>query len=191
MKKLITPLLILLMLPFAFAQETDMDIAGGILPDSPLYFIDVAIGNIQVALANAESKPFKRLEIAQERVAELKLMLEKENSQAVVLVKAEYEKELNLIDMQSSNISEEKKEELQIQLQRHVLTLENILEKVPLQAKSGIQNALDNSQKVRDTISKRLPPAKRLSPEMLTDNINKADGLTGAGNAKKNGGTYR
>ena len=46
MKRIISLLMVLVIMPFAFAQETTVE-SEGVMPDSGLYGLDLAIENIE------------------------------------------------------------------------------------------------------------------------------------------------
>lgn len=76
MKKLLSVLIaVLLMMPLVAAQ--DEEVKAGILPSSFLWGIDRAIEKIQLLLTfDVASKAERRLLIAEERLAEVKAMIE-------------------------------------------------------------------------------------------------------------------
>ena len=71
--------------------------AGFILPDSPLFFIDKTFQQVKLLLAfSAEQKARVRSQIAGERMAELRLMLLRENQAAINTTLSELTKEVDL-----------------------------------------------------------------------------------------------
>lgn len=70
---------------------------GFILPDSPLFFLDKTFQQVKLLLAfSAEQKARIRSQIAGERMAELRLMLVRENQAAINTVLLELQKETDL-----------------------------------------------------------------------------------------------
>lgn len=70
---------------------------GFILPDSPLFFLDKTFQQVKLILAfSAEQKARVRAQIAGERMAELRLMLVRENQTAISTVLSELTKETDL-----------------------------------------------------------------------------------------------
>ena len=67
------------LIPSVFAQtDTDFELPDniGITPDSPLYFLDVAIDQIRLNIASTDSEKAKiGMEIAEERLVEVKAMI--------------------------------------------------------------------------------------------------------------------
>ncbi len=72
--------------------------SAGITPDSPLWGIDTALENIDLALTfDNEVKVRKRLEIASERLLEAKLMAERNNVDAVERAQRIHERQLTAV----------------------------------------------------------------------------------------------
>ena len=66
--------LLLLSMPFALAQEEEVD--AGVTPDSPFYALDKAMDRISLALTfDKARRSEKALQIAEERLQELFLVL--------------------------------------------------------------------------------------------------------------------
>lgn len=84
---------------------------GLITPDSPFYFLDKAYQNFRLSLTNPQEKVKLRTKIAGERLAELRLMMAKNNSRGIDTALSELTSEmdkaaenLNLAKGQGTNV---------------------------------------------------------------------------------------
>lgn len=69
---------------------------GFILPDSPFYFLDKIKQTIKIAIAvTPERKAVTRMQIAGERLAELRIMFARNNSEGIIIALNEYANELH------------------------------------------------------------------------------------------------
>lgn len=145
MKKTIILILALVCLSVVvFAQPnqrvTNPSDVGFISPNNPLYFLDVFFDEQKIPIGTDEEKARIRLEIANERLAEL------ESFPANNRVMNEYNKQIQ--ELQKLNFSEQVLE----RLQNHVRVLERVRNRLQeigvMGAEKGISNALENSQKV-------------------------------------------
>lgn len=142
MKKTISLMMILLVIPVALAQSQSQ---AGITPDHPLYFLDELFDNIRYNLARGQRKAEVGLEIAEERVGEMKIMAENNIQKGLERAKNNYNRMVNQVQEKAD---EQTQERIQERLQKHVETLEQVMEKTPEQAKQGLQTAIENSQRV-------------------------------------------
>jgi hypothetical protein len=92
MKKLVSVLLILLVLPGAVALSAgDLSKEAGTPPDSFFYKIDRIIEKVQLALARGEESVAEvRLDLARERLGEFKVMLDKGHAEEAEIALEEY-----------------------------------------------------------------------------------------------------
>lgn len=168
---LISMLFMVLMAVGVLAQDANLEVEvlPGISPDNPLYGLDTALDNLRVALtAPGIEKARVRLEIAQERVAEVEKMAKLNKLKEASIAQAEEQKQIAEVEKIKDTLDADKKAELQAKLYKHILVLQRVREKVPEQARSGIDNALTNSRKSFDRLQASLPEALRKSPENLT-----------------------
>ena len=135
--------LILLFSVFVYAQEsTDVEFNAGILPSNPLYFVDKAIDDIRVDLANEEQKALVAIEVHNERIAEAEALIETEEIKAEHVEEAISEAEENIKIVQEE-ITPEVNEEVKDSTKISVEVLTELKEKVTEEAFPGIENALD------------------------------------------------
>lgn len=143
--------ILLLTTAIAVAQEEELPDAGT-TPDSALYGLDKAFERIGLALTfNKATKAEKRLEIAAERLAELKEMTDKGKPEYSDDLAEEYEnniKEANIIATTAKLLREDKSkltELIALATSKHLSVLDRVKEKVPEQAKEAIAKAKEAS----------------------------------------------
>lgn len=148
MKKIMVILILILLATTVAAQEV------GTTPDSIFYGLDRAMESIKLAFTrNPEKRASVHLAHAEERIAELqemiqknktkytqKLLQDRENS----LTKAQ--EEIQKVEQKGKDVSElaAKVEEV---TSKHLAILTSLLEKVPEQAREHIQNAIEKSSR--------------------------------------------
>jgi hypothetical protein len=151
MKKLITILMALLMImPMAFAADLEPEVDAGVTPDSPFYGIDKWWDGFRIDTAkNLEEKSRLRLEVAEERLAEMKEMASQNKIQAMEQARERHQLQLRSIESNMQNIEgDEAKNMIQEKLQKHIMTLEQVKENAPEEAQEGLGKAIENSQRV-------------------------------------------
>ncbi len=134
--------------------ELEVEEEAGIPPDSIIYGLDRAFERISLALTfDRAKKAEKRLKIASERIAELKVMVKKGKPEFAEKLAKEHNEELEKAE---NDIEKAKalgknvtalREHVAEMTYKHVIVLQRVLEKVPEQAKVHIQNAIEKSQK--------------------------------------------
>jgi len=135
----------------AVAEEELSD--PGITPDSWLYGIDRAFERISLALTfDRVAKAEKHLQIASERIAELRAMIDKGKPEFVEMLKRDHEIELNESesDMENAralgrNVTVLAEHVANVTL-KHITILQDLLDRVPEQAKPAIEHAINVSQ---------------------------------------------
>lgn len=164
MKKLISLIMVLLFIPVAFAQTTEE--AAGITPDSPWYFADEIGDNLKVTFAAGEqAKNEARLDIAEEKLAEYKLMEKKEKPDAAIKAMVSHNKRLQ--EIEESPMTERQKIHLQERLMKHIMVLERVRMQVPEQAKLSIDKALQKSSMILEKAQESLPEEDVIGEEEL------------------------
>jgi len=135
------------------AQEAELP-SPGLTPDSPFYFIDTLAEKIVMFFTfGAEKKAEKAMQYAEEKLAEVKAMAEKNKIQALERANQKYQEFLRLANMKTQEAKEKGKdvEELAVLITektlKHQEVLIEIFEKVTEEAKEGIQKAIEVSRK--------------------------------------------
>jgi hypothetical protein len=185
MRKRLSILLYILLLvftPITTAQEEDLPNAG-ITPDSRLYGLDKAIERIALALTfNEGEKAEKRLQIASERLAELKEMTIKGKTEYSDNLANEYIDNIRVTNEIAAGVSKEDVSKfyqlIELTTSKHLLVLNQLHENAPEQAKSAIKKARDASIKGRESSKKSQsqdPKEKELNDNnvALTEGFNK------------------
>jgi len=166
MKKIFS-ILVLLVLSFGavsvLAQDDNLP-SPGLTPDSPFYFLKTWKEQIQLFFTfGLENKVKQYLHLADVRMAEYQKMLEKGKTEIAQKTLDKYEKQLNLALQKAEELKSAGQEttdlsqKIEDTIAKHVEVLQRNLEKAPEAAKQGLQNALENSQKV---IQKKLAGKK-------------------------------
>ncbi len=197
MKRIVSMFVFILLLTttMAVAQEEELPDAG-ITPDSILYGLDKAFERISLALTfNNAAKAEKRLQMASERLAELKAMTDKGKLEYSNDLAEEYDdniKESNEIAT-TAKLSKEDKSKLTeltaLTTSKHLSILDKIKEETPEQAKAAIERAMNKSAKGRETavaalkkkgdlgdISEEVPVAVR---EKIPEKVRERIGIKG------------
>ncbi|MBI2621184.1 MAG: hypothetical protein HYW63_00870 [Candidatus Levybacteria bacterium] len=153
LKKLILLVLALFLFAGVAQAQTEELPDPGITPDSPLYFFDTLGENIGLFFAfGDEAKTRKAVEIANEKVAEAQAMAEKGNEDAAEIAAERYGKVISTAaeSLAASARSGEGFDEALAQLiaqatSIHLSVLADVYDRVPDQAKSSIERAMQES----------------------------------------------
>ncbi len=172
--------ILLLTTTMAVAQEVELPDAGT-TPDSFFYGLDRAFERISLALTfNKAAKAEKRLQIASERLAELKAMTDKGKPEYSDDLANEYDnniKEANEIATTAMLLREDKSklaELIALATSKHLSVLDRVKEKVPEQAKEFIIKAKEASMNGQENALRALSEDK---PEKAAEiNLNAAKG---------------
>jgi len=152
MKKSI--IIIILLFPvFVSAQANLIDIKPGLTPDSSFYFLDTWGKRINLFFTfSPEKKAEKSLKFAEEKIAEAIVMADKNKTNAVEIANKKYQEFINLANQKTKEAEEKGTniEELASLITektlRHQEVLIEIFEKVPEEAKSAIEKAIQVSR---------------------------------------------
>lgn len=145
-------LLIILILPIVNAQQTAVA-DPGITPDSFLWGLDKALDHISLLLAiSPDAKASKGLEIAQERLSEIKLMVDENKIEAAQKAEEDHNSLLDtvkesILEINETNSSNELKKIVKIE--KELENQETEVEKVNAQikVKIKIEGTLTNEQR--------------------------------------------
>lgn len=145
---------------------------AGTTPDSLLYGLDKAFEKISLVLTfDKAKKAEKRLKIASERIAELRVMIKKGKLEFTEKLAKEHDEEMEEVE---KDIEEAKalgknvtllREHVAEMTYKHVIVLQEVLLKVPEQAKPAIEKVINKSiegnERVVENIEKETgKPAK-------------------------------
>ena len=165
---------LILFLPIVNAQETENP---GITPDSPFWGIDKAFEQLSLFLITSpETKSIKGLEIASERLAEIKEMIEENKLEAAEKAEESHGKTLakveeNIDKIEEDNSTEEIKEVIEIEkeLQDH----KNEVDQVFGELKIKIEIEGELTQEQRDLIDSILASLEGQTGEVEIEIENK------------------
>lgn len=125
---------------------------AGIKPGNFWYSFDLAFEKINLFFTfKSESKARKALQYADERLAEAKEVAENKNTDAVKMAISNYEDSIAFVAEKSKDISEKEKAEALLasitdNTTKHQEILNDVLAKVPDEAKGAIKKAIDASR---------------------------------------------
>lgn len=170
MQKIFFSILILSFLTINFgvlAQDTDLP-SPGITPDSPFHFFDTLGEKIGMLFAfRTEKKAEKALRYAEEKLAEAKAMAEKNKIQALEKAIQKYQEFLGLANTKTKEAKEKGKDvEGLVSLivektLKHQEVLLEVFEKVPEEAKTAIQKAIEVSRRGSEEAVQAVTGAKK------------------------------
>lgn len=159
MKKIIGIVLAVLMLfslPVAFAQETDEtadieleEVDPGVTPDSPVWGLERAMEKISLAFTfDKAEKARKRLENANERLAEVDAMIKAKKMEAAEKAEKAHDEELDAVaedleELEDGGTDEELKDAIEIEtlIKGHQVALQNIRSKLEREGLTEEQQA--------------------------------------------------
>ncbi len=160
MKKLITLLICISLITGVAAQNLSDLPDAGTTPDSIFYGLEKAFESVGLAFASNKAK--KRLQLAEERLAEMQAMSDKNKSQYLDDLAKAYGENLNKSESEDVNVSETVAQATS----KHLSVLDRVKEKVPEQAKQAIAKAKKNSMKGQE---KALEAVSNKNPERATE----------------------
>ncbi len=127
---------LVLFTPLASAQRPLPD--PGITPDSPFYFVETFMDRFR--------SPER---VADRKASEMIAMAEKNNAEALQRAEEQYNRAMERVEQRAGdnpNMNEERAR----QASNHMAHLANASERVPEEAREGIQKAMENSARVRE-----------------------------------------
>ncbi|MEK6907263.1 MAG: DUF5667 domain-containing protein, partial [Nanoarchaeota archaeon] len=122
--------------------NTEETFDAGITPNNPLYFVDKAIDDIKLNFASEENKALVATEIHNERIAEAEALAQETQVSSKDLQEA-ISGAQETITVVQEEINPEFTEEIQDSTKKSVEILTELKEKVPEEALSGIENAIN------------------------------------------------
>ncbi|MBL7055817.1 hypothetical protein ISS07_02810 [Candidatus Woesearchaeota archaeon] len=178
MKKLFTFLVVLMLLPFASAQADGVG-DPGVTPDSFLWGLDKALEQLNLLLTFDEGKKAKKgLEIAQERLLEVKSMVDENKLDAAVKAKDEHGKTLMKVKQSIKEIEEDDStEEIEevIEIERELEEHDEDVEETFGELKVKIKVEGEITQQQADLIDSILSSLKGQTGEVEIEIKNKKD----------------
>ena len=145
-------IIVLLLATFVTAQEASQE--AGTTPDSIFYGLDTALEKIRLVITfKAEKEAEIHLNHAEERLAELKEMVNKNETKYTEKLIEKREKSLNKSKEEIKKAEEKGVDvsvlaaKVQEVTSKHIIVLQGLLDKVPEQAREHIQNAIERSSR--------------------------------------------
>jgi hypothetical protein len=152
MRKLVSILLILsfsiFILPTkTFAQEeTTTTVEAGLTTESPFYFLDRWLETIELFFTfDEDEKTEKRLEFAEERLAELEEIADEATEDEMDVLSEEYEEELDELEEEEGQ-SDEVKQRIREARERHIRVLERVRDNAPEQAQPALNRVIERAR---------------------------------------------
>ena len=143
---LIAVLLVLAFAQLAESQET-IEKQAGITPGSIFYNFDIFFDEFKILFSVPEKKADVIIEVANERLAEEAVLIEKNKEQ--LSEQAEKQRIRQLKKLETLN---NPKTDLKEKIEKHIDRLEEVKEQVPEESKDSIENAITASSKVIEKI---------------------------------------
>ena len=168
-KIIIVTILISVVFPFFVIGQINLDLPKpGLTPDSPFYFFDTIGKKISLFFTfSPDKKAEKAIQFAEERLAEVKAMGEKNKTKALASANQAYQEYLNLANQKTKEAKGEGRdvEELAILITETTLKHQEILlevfENVPEEAKVAIEEAIQASRKGSEEAVQAVTGAKK------------------------------
>lgn len=138
---------LLLASPLILAQTTTEESKAGLTPDSPFWGIEVAMEKIRMFLTSGQDNKIDYgLQIADERLAEIKIMVKEGKMQDANKAEIERDKDIGEVEENmAKGLSAEHRAFVLTMLQKHIDVLTMVKEEAPEQAQTGLENAIEKS----------------------------------------------
>jgi len=130
-----------------FAQDEALP-SPGITPDSPFYFLDKLGKDIGMFFAfGNEAKAKKALKYAEERLSEVRVMMEKNRIREMERAANDYDGYMAMVNerLENAGISDNITATVALAAARHLAVLDNLTDRVPQQAAAAIAHAKEVS----------------------------------------------
>lgn len=179
MKALLYMGVMVLLATLVFAQEVAIEelqdkTDAGVLPDNPLYGLDVALERIQLALtADPSKKADLALANAKEHLAEAKVEARMNKHEAKDRALEKHNEALSDVETAKKGLSEEQRLHVEERLQKHVDVLKGVREKLIAKGVDarGVDNAIEASSKVLVNVKTPEQSADGKPSQETVDNI--------------------
>lgn len=179
MKKIITVLmgLLVLMMPAVLAEGLEPEVGAGITPDMIFYKLDVWWDEVRIRNADTVVEQARlRLEVAEERLSEMKKMAEQNKLRAMEEAIGQHRNQLTNIERNVEELgTDELKNQIQERLQKHNNVLESVMENAPEQAQEGLNKALQSSSAVFENNQLQISIQNRLNEYEIQNKISMGD----------------
>ncbi|TSC69881.1 MAG: hypothetical protein G01um101470_940 [Parcubacteria group bacterium Gr01-1014_70] len=159
-------LLIVVLLGFIIPQVSFAAISAGVKPGSLFYFFDTSFEKIGLFFTfNPEKKAQKALKHAGERLAEIELVADDDNTNTIKTAVANYESSVALAAEKSMDITDKGESarlftSIEGSASRNQEVLSSVLIKVPEEAKEAITQAIEVSKKMQEYAAKQISELK-------------------------------
>ncbi len=141
---------VLVMTSVAFAQPADSLQEPSSLPGSITYSIDRAIESVSLAFTFSDkAEAEKRLDIAEKRLAEARELSDMNRSDDTEKVMKEYVEQMSKAEEITEDLPRDDRQEVRTRVNEsaeiHAGVLKEVMEKIPVEARQGIETALESS----------------------------------------------
>lgn len=166
MKKIIILSILFISLAFTAPMQASAATNAGVKPGSFFYFLDTTFENVGLFFTfNPEKKVQKALEYADERLAEIEVVAEEKNPDAVKTAIANYESNIALATEKSKEVKDKGRAEtlftsIADNSSRNQEVLAAVLIKVPEEAREAITQAIEASRKGQEEATKQIAELK-------------------------------
>jgi len=153
MKQISLMLVILLFAsPLVMAQTIEQE--AGITPDSPIWKLEVAMEKIMMALTfQQKDKINYGLKIAEERLAEMKVMISKNKPEFIGKIEEERNRIVNqMYTQEMTKLTEQNKIQIMQKLEQHTENMEQFKEQLQEQTRNKLEISTKKSSEVLENM---------------------------------------
>jgi len=199
MKKLLTSIISFILL-FTLIVPVGAQLGlpdAGITPDSPFYFLDRWGEGIGMAFSfSAKAKTNKALNYSEEKLAEVKAMVEQKKAKQTEKANNRYQHFLEVAEKKSEKVKDKKrnleevKERVARATSKHLTVLEEVSSKVPQESKEAIEKAKEKSKQghinaLKDLSNKNPEAAIKVGSDALEERLENANNAAKQGQPQK------
>ena len=158
MKKTISLMFVFLLLvsPMVSAQTVEQE--AGVTPDNPLWGLEIVMEKIMTMLmTNQQDKINYGLQIADERLAEMEVMIKENKEDFVYQIEIERNRIVNQIATQEmTELTEQHKIQIRQRLEKHVEAAEQVREQTKEQTQEYIKTSVDQGKEILEKMQLKL-----------------------------------
>ena len=181
MKKTMLGLMVILMvMPVALAADesnTILPIEPGLTPDSPFYFMDGLGETLQLTFAfNVQDKAQLRLDLAEERLAELDTLVKQNKFEYQNQLMTAYNNQLRFMenDIIKAEAEGQNMEQVRATVKTRTLAHSNVMGDIesalPLEYQNQFKNSVNLASEAQEQIGNKAQEDSCLSDSLCTDN---------------------
>jgi len=176
-KIIISIILISAIIPILVLGQSILDLPKpGLTPNSPFYFLDTFFEKVSLVFTfNTEKKIQKAIRYSEEKLAEVKVMIEENKTESLEKATYRYQEVLSLANQKSQEVEDKKGNTgetsgLMVETEvKHQMVLESFLKESSEQTQSTIQTIIETSKTNQSQILENIPEERKID---VIDKIN-------------------